>query len=468
MRASMSPAGTSAVAMAGSAVRSWRTSPRAVSTRASTGDGAPSLLPWLSRVTDDAGLESRVALADGPHGRSLVALRQLTPGEVIFNVPFSLVFAEGDAKDARSVLDASEATETLVDDGALPWSAEMAMRLLEARAGVNRPELKPWIDSLPSFVSTPPLEFSDEALEACQDAFAIEEAKEVRAAHAAAAAELRARLADVGCDGDDLRWAAGVLHSRCFTYGPRGTHLAVPGVDMCNHCFESPNAQVQVVTSPDECQGAAATREIAGAQSLEVRESRFFQLRAGEDGVEEGAEILISYGPWPNDPFFLYFGFVPDGNPNDAVALFNDAVEAERCAARLGLIGSRVDGGSVAVAETATVETVVDDADDDTDDALSIGGGARRRMMLTREGIDPAIIEAARSAGVSDWLPLVEGRCLELLRAFPTTLKEDRASLDGGGLTDDEAVAVRYRMSKKEVLLGPIARARAREAAKES
>ena len=36
------------------------------------------------------------------------------------------------------------------------------------------------------------------------------------------------------------------------------------------------------------------------------------------------------------------------------------------------------------------------------------------------------------------------------------------------GLTDDEAVAVRYRMSKKEVLLGPIARARAREAAKET
>ena len=57
---------------------------------------------------------------------------------------------------------------------------------------------------------------------------------------------------------------------------------------------------------------------------------------------------------------------------------------------------------------------------------------------------------------------------MELLRAFPTTLKEDRALLDGGGLTDDEAVAVRYRMSKKEVLLGPIAQARAREAAREA
>lgn len=451
----MSPAGTSAAAVAGSSVRSRCTSSRAVSTRASTGDAAPSLLPWLSRVTDDAGLESRVALADGPYGRSLVALRQLASDEVIFNIPFSLVFAEEDEWDARNeATDTGEATEQL------PWSAEMAMRLLEARAGVDRPELRPWIDSLPSFVSTPPLEYSAKALDACQDAFAIGEAKEVHAAHAAAAEALRARLAAVGCDGDDLRWAAGALHSRCFTHGPRGTHLAVPGVDMCNHCFENPTATVRVVTSPDECQGAAATREIAAAADDDVaspdsrwisKESRFFQLRAGEDGVEAGAEITISYGPWPNDPFFLYFGFVPVGNPNDAAALFADAADVARCASRLGLID--------VVDETATEPNA---------DGISETAMTRGRMTLTREGIDPAILEAARLAGVPDWRPLVEGRCLELLRAFPTTLKEDRAALDGGSLTDDEAVAVRYRMSKKEVLLGPIARARAREAAKET
>ena len=384
-----------------------------------------------------------------------MALRQLASDEVIFNIPFSLVFAEEDEWDARNeATDTGEATEQL------PWSAEMAMRLLEARAGVDRPELRPWIDSLPSFVSTPPLEYSAKALDACQDAFAIGEAKEVHAAHAAAAEALRARLAAVGCDGDDLRWAAGALHSRCFTHGPRGTHLAVPGVDMCNHCFENPTATVRVVTSPDECQGAAATREIAAAADDDVaspdsrrisKDSRFFQLRAGEDGVEAGAEITISYGPWPNDPFFLYFGFVPVGNPNDAAALFADAADVARCASRLGLI----DG----VDETATEPNA---------DGISETAMTRGRMTLTREGIDPAILEAARLAGVPDWRPLVEGRCLELLRAFPTTLKEDRAALDGGSLTDDEAVAVRYRMSKKEVLLGPIARARAREAAKET
>jgi hypothetical protein len=463
MRASMSPAGTSAAAVAGSAVRSRSASPRAVATRASTGDAAPSLLPWLSRVTNDAGLESRVALADGPYGRSLVALRQLTPDEVIFNVPFSLVFAEDDSSvaDARNALETSEAN-THGDDDGLPWSALMAMRLLEARAGVDRPELKTWIDSLPSFVSTPPLEYSDEAIEACHDPVAIGEAKEVRAAHLEAAAALRKRLAFVGCDADDLRWAAGALHSRCFTHGPRGTHLAVPGVDMCNHCFENPTAQVRVVTSPDACQGAAATREIADAEHLENidKSERFFQLRACEDGVEEGSEITISYGPWPNDPFFLYFGFVPNRNPNDTVALFADAAEIEACASRLGLIDTKKKAPPVSKSSGEETETDIGRSISST--------AARRGMMLTREGIDPEILEVARLLGVSDWRPLVEGRCLELLRAFPTTLKEDRALLDGGGLTDDEAVAVRYRMSKKEVLLGPIAQARAREAAREA
>jgi hypothetical protein len=282
----------------------------------------------------------------------------------------------------------------------------------------------------------------------------------VRAAHLEAAAALRKRLAFVGCDADDLRWAAGALHSRCFTHGPRGTHLAVPGVDMCNHCFENPTAQVRVVTSPDACQGAAATFEIADAEHLEniEKSERFFQLRACEDGVEEGSEITISYGPWPNDPFFLYFGFVPNRNPNDTVALFADATEIEECASRLGLIDTK-----------APEEVSISSGSTETDGVRSISStAARRRMMLTREGIDPEILEVARLLGVSDWRPLVEGRCLELLRAFPTTLKEDRALLDGGGLTDDEAVAVRYRMSKKEVLLGPIAQARAREAAREA
>jgi hypothetical protein len=53
-----------------------------------------------------------------------------------------------------------------------------------------------------------------------------------------------------------------------------------------------------------------------------------------------------------------------------------------------------------------------------------------------------------------------------MLRAFPTTLKEDRQMLnsDDEKLSDDNRTAVSYRVSKKEVLLGPVAQLRQREA----
>ena len=105
---------------------------------------------------------------------------------------------------------------------------------------------------------------------------------------------------------------------------------------------------MRVVTSPDNCQGSRATEEIAPPQPPLLPSSgeaasagagntaanttggtgggggggsggsnggsggggggAFFQLCAGEAGIEAGSEVTISYGPWPNDPFFLYFG----------------------------------------------------------------------------------------------------------------------------------------------------------------
>lgn len=37
-----------------------------------------------------------------------------------------------------------------------------------------------------------------------------------------------------------------------------------------------------------------------------------------------GQEVTISYGPWPSQPFFLLFGFVPGANPYESVSLFTD------------------------------------------------------------------------------------------------------------------------------------------------
>jgi hypothetical protein len=406
-------------------------------------DKAAALLSWLAKVTNDPGIESRVALGTTRYGRGLVALRNLVPNEVIFNVPWRLVLAE-DHDEA----DASD----------LPWSALMAARLLEERhAGGERAR---WIESLPALVSTPPLEYTEHELAACEDAKAIAEATSTRDAHLAAYETLKPRLDAVECTERDLRWATGALHSRCFTHGPRGTHLAVPGVDLCNHDFAGANAAVAVVTSPEDVQGVAATAEIAdvgdgdtdgGTNGDEI----FFQLRAGEDGVEQGDEVTISYGPWPNDPFFLYFGFVPEGNPNDAVVLFDEVGDVAACAARLDMMSIAEAGERAAAAAAAWDE-----------EKRNGGSGAPTRMVITREGIDEGVMRAVTALGLDGtgaFNALLEGRCKELLREYPTKLKEDRGLLNSGTLNENEFTSTLYKMSKKEVLLGPLAAAAARQ-----
>jgi hypothetical protein len=270
------------------------------------------------------------------------------------------------------------------------------------------------------------------------------------------------------------------LHSRCFTHGAKGRHLLAPGVDMCNHDADATNAAARVVHSPETCQGAVATSEIAPprATTTEGKEKEkerrasaagesesFFKLRAGEDGVEEGEEVLISYGDWPNDPFFLYFGFVPAGNRHDAVVLFDTVDALASCAVRLGLIEPReasatgIRKASDAVARGKRPK-----------DAAAANAGSDRGLVLTREGVDGGVVAACDVLGVARWEDLVEGRCLELLRAYRTTLKEDRALYDAATAEgrSDAATAIAYRASKKEVLLGPVAAGRARRAAEEA
>ena len=46
--------------------------------------------------------------------------------------------------------------------------------------------------------------------------------------------------------------------------------------------------------------------------------------------------MTISYGPWPNDAFLLFFGFVPDSNPHDTAVLFEDLAD---------LVGHALEGG---------------------------------------------------------------------------------------------------------------------------
>ena len=53
--------------------------------------------------------------------------------------------------------------------------------------------------------------------------------------------------------------------------------LVGAGVDMFNHDSERYNCIVRVVTSPDTCQGAQATDEIAPSMSTSTRDEEIFR-----------------------------------------------------------------------------------------------------------------------------------------------------------------------------------------------
>ena len=60
------------------------------------------------------------------------------------------------------------------------------------------------------------------------------------------------------------------------------------------------------------------------------------------------------------------------------------------------------------------------------------GSGAPTRMVITREGIDEGVMRAVAALGLDGtdaFNALLEGRCKELLREYPTKLKEDRGLL---------------------------------------
>jgi hypothetical protein len=47
-------------------------------------------------------------------------------------------------------------------------------------------------------------------------------------------------------------------------------------------------------------------------------------VAAGNEGLQEGQEVSISYGPWPAEVFTTLFGFVPTPNPHDQLVLYTN------------------------------------------------------------------------------------------------------------------------------------------------
>ncbi|DBA72040.1 TPA: hypothetical protein ACH3X2_010775 [Trebouxia sp. C0005] len=217
-------------------------------------------------------------------------------------------------------------------DTYVPWSARMALRLLQhkslcLKADPDDAIMCPWVAALPRQVILPHIHFSDADMVALQDPETVQEVQAMRLSHEACFQELEEDLEVVGCNRKDFDWAVSVLHSRCFIQGPQSIHMTVPGVDMANHSF-SPNATVRCVYSPEASQGRQAEEDVCQPPPAQPA---MFQLLSGPDGVRNGEEVTISYGDWPNDVFLLFFGFLPEGNQHDSVVLFDTLQDLAQC-----------------------------------------------------------------------------------------------------------------------------------------
>ena len=306
----------------------------------------------------------------------------------------------------------------------------------------------PWLATLPRPAPrTPALDFDDDELALIEDERVVEEAMAVRRAYERASERYRERLREIGATVEDLRWATAVVHSRVFVRSDGGVtrRLLVPGVDMCNHDAERYNAVVRVVTSPDTCQGAEATEEIA-PPSAERNGScdKYFELIVDPDGegISQGEEILISYGNFPNDVFFMYFGFIPRGpNPNDTVRLFDadDLVEdvVQHCASALGVATSND--------QIAALRAIF---------ALD----SRASIECTLHAVDARLVEACeRVLGVS-CADVVASRAKYLLSGgrFRTKIKDDVALFKSSDVSQCARLALEFKLRKKEILLAPL------------
>jgi len=437
-----------------------------------------SLLQWLVTAQGALPLDLKVDRTFRGEDREygLIAKKGINPDETILSVPLSSALTSEGSPEAE-------------------WSIHMAEKILRAiKHGVNTP----WLDSLPKNVNLPWLYWSPEEVAEFQEIDTINEAYNLRTVFDTAVQRLCSGNGD-GATSQyrpaEVAYALSLVHSRSFLSS--GIHVWVPGVDLCNHNDIKANAVVRCIHNPDVCQGIAATEEIAPPQENSTPRPSIFELVAGEQGIQKGEEVTISYGKWPNDVFLLFFGFIPKENENDSVVLFQNLDEIVEFISEVVAEGIGVKPESL---------NTIKDADSreqwytELSKELREGGGTGgegavsvdvesdyTRMVLTPSGIDYRLLDSV-SASLKLFLArtlasgafhdvenqdarkieeneeflqaltvpvVIAARCHQVLAGFPTSLEDDeKAVVTARG---NYKIALEYRIGKKRILHSALA-----------
>jgi len=251
--------------------------------------------------------DSAVGLYEGKDGeRGLLSLKPIKRGEVLLVVPLRLALTDFPEDE--------ESNKLLYEDA--PWSVRLSAKLLRQVTQGRQSPWYPYLQVLPPHVPCP------------LETFAWEEMQDIQYLPAQGAlfehdwlvtdAYSRCSPEAVGAAGQEqFKWAMSVVHSRTFGNASRqggvGVRMLVPLVDMLNH-------------GGDETLTGMPTGEQVAADNVRwdvVPEgSSWAMVVSATQDVEEGCQLLLSYGERPSDDFFLHYGFVPPGNPHEDVQLF--------------------------------------------------------------------------------------------------------------------------------------------------
>ncbi|OAE35833.1 hypothetical protein AXG93_4225s1370 [Marchantia polymorpha subsp. ruderalis] len=220
--------------------------------------------------------------------RGLVALADIHQGETLSSLPMTVGLFNNDSVSGSSAVDA--------------WDYAAA-RLLREKVKGNESNWAPYIAILPEYLPTPIHLESRELLEV-QWWPVIRELIQVRKAIKESYTKLSPNELSLA-SYNEYKWAVTMVHSRAFTLPVKPDeqyeqYVFMPFMDMINHHYHY---------------------KPVWDGKLEITARRT---------VKKGEEIFASFGPRTNDNLFLYYGFVLEDNPFDAVPLFGSFEEALR------------------------------------------------------------------------------------------------------------------------------------------
>uniref|UniRef100_A0A061S8G6 Rubisco LSMT substrate-binding domain-containing protein n=1 Tax=Tetraselmis sp. GSL018 TaxID=582737 RepID=A0A061S8G6_9CHLO len=153
-----------------------------------------------------------------------------------------------------------------------------------------------------------------------------------------------------------------------------------------------------------------------------------------------GQEVTISYGSWPNDFFYLLFGFVPAGNPFDTVVLFDGPRDLF-----LSVNSIAKKHGKYFIEQGPELDAAVERFESDLGDGYD-------RLAVTREDLELRVMVALAFVAVSHptLRDLLVEQCKRKLKLFEAS--PGLGSADKKRLSNNLRTSLEYCAGKAELL----------------